>query len=334
MLYRLVRSLLFALPPEAAHAVTLSGLQVAHRLGLLATISTHTAQSVDLMGLRFPNRLGLAAGLDKNGEYIDAVGALGFGFIEIGTVTPLPQPGNPKPRLFRLTEDRALINRMGFPNHGINRVCARLQTHRFHGICGVNIGKNATTSLDAAHADYVACLESVHAHADYVAVNISSPNTSELRRLQHGEMLRALLRTLSASRDRLKQVSGRHVPLVVKLTADLEDEELADAARITQECGFDGVIATNTTVSRDGLSSAAAKEEGGLSGVPLLARALQSVALIRTAVGPHFPVIGVGGIAGVDDALAMRAAGADLIQIYTGLVFGGPGLVREIAAKL
>jgi len=340
--YRYLRPLLFALPPEMAHAVTLDGLQLAHRIGLLPLLVPHTNSTpLTLMGLRFPNRLGIAAGLDKNVTCIDALGALGFGFIEVGTITPQPQPGNARPRLFRSLSDHALINRMGFPNDGTQAVCERLSKRRYHGIRGVSIGKNATTPLSDAAADYVACLAAVYPYADYVAINISSPNTAELRRLQQGELLRSLLSTLVASRVALTREHERHVPLLIKLTADLDDVELADAARVAVACGIDGIIATNTTVRRDGLKHSSGRssgpssgrEAGGLSGAPLFARALQAVRCIRAEVGSEFPLIGVGGIASAENAVAMRAAGADLLQIYTGLIYRGPALIGEILAS-
>ncbi len=333
-MYRFLRPLLFTLPPEAAHAVSLAGLRFGYRFGLIPPVETRSSGAVRLMGLCFPNRLGLAAGLDKNGTSVDALGALGFGFIEIGTVTPLPQVGNARPRLFRLVEDQALINRMGFPNDGVHSVCRRLSVREYRGICGINIGKNAVTQLDNAIGDYVDCLKAIYAYCDYVAINISSPNTADLRRLQQGERLRSLLTELLESRQKLKIDTGRDVPLLIKLSADLDEIELVDAVRIATDVGIDGVIATNTTLCREGLQSDLAREEGGLSGVPLLERALRAVRTIRAAVGPGVPIIGVGGVASASDAAAMRAAGADLVQIYTGLVYRGPSLVREIVEAI
>ncbi|HYM35704.1 MAG TPA: quinone-dependent dihydroorotate dehydrogenase [Steroidobacteraceae bacterium] len=333
-LYRFIRPLLFALSPELAHSATLAGLKLAHRVGLLPNASTPKSSPIELLSLKFPNRLGLAAGLDKNGTCIDAFEALGFGFVEVGTVTPRAQSGNPKPRLFRLIEDQALINRMGFPNDGMHAVCERLRRRRSDRVCGVNIGKNATTSTDEAANDYVDCLNLAYPFADYVAVNISSPNTAELRRLQRGELLRSLLAKLLEARSVLARQHGCHVPLLLKLTADLDDVELEDAARISLASGVEGIIATNTTVWRDNLKDLHQHEEGGLSGVPLFTRALHAVQCIRAAVGSSFAVIGVGGIDSADDALAMRAAGADLVQIYTGLVYRGPVLITEILKSL
>jgi dihydroorotate dehydrogenase len=335
-LYHYLRPLLFALPPEAAHAVTLAGLKLTHQFGLLPAIERQTSAPVSLMGLQFPNRLGLAAGLDKNAACVDALGALGFGFIEVGTVTPKPQAGNPRPRLFRLIEDCALINRMGFPNDGIAKICARLGERRYGrstaGVCGINIGKNAVTTLQAAASDYVAGLMAVYPFADYVAINVSSPNTLQLRRLQRGELLRSLLVALQETRMVLERESVRRVPILVKLTADLDDIELADATRVSVACGVDGIIATNTTVGRDEIKYRG-KEEGGLSGAPLLKRALHAVQCIRAEAGSRFPIVGVGGIDSVADAEAMRTAGADLVQVYSGLIYRGPSLIQEILAS-
>ncbi len=328
--YRYLRSLLFALPPEAAHAATLVGLKLANQFGLLSGLVPSSSAPVALMGLHFPNRLGLAAGLDKNATCVDALGAMGFGFIEVGTITPRPQSGNPQPRLFRLIEGHALINRMGFPNDGAEAVCKRLRKRRYKGVCGVSIGKNAITPLQDAASDYVACLTAVYPSADYVAINISSPNTAELRRLQQGELLRSLLTTLLGARDALIRDHRRKVPILVKLTADLDEAELSNAARTAIECGIDGIIATNTTVRREGLVSSIGVADGGLSGAPLLRRAIQAVQCIRAEVGSDFPIIGVGGIGSAEDAVAMRAAGADLLQIYTGLIYRGPALIHEI----
>lgn len=285
---------------------------------------------VELMGLTFPNRLGLAAGLDKNATCIDALGALGFGFIEAGTVTPRPQSGNERPRLFRLRKDGALINRMGFPNDGAAKACERLRTRRYRGVCGVSIGKNASTPLTAAHDDYISCLRTVYPVADYVAINISSPNTAELRTLQSADRLRPLLLCLAEARDALAREHARRVPLLIKFTSDALEDELALSARAAVECGVDGVIAVNTTTSRDGLTDVAGREAGGLSGAPLLPRAIAAVQCIRAEVGGAYPIVGVGGIDSAEDAAALRRAGADLLQIYTGLIYRGPALVREI----
>jgi dihydroorotate dehydrogenase len=330
-MYRLLRPLLFALPPETAHAVALHTLRWADKFGLIADCS-HDTDPVELMGLRFPNRIGLAAGFDKNGVCVDALGKLGFGFVELGTVTPLPQAGNPAPRLFRLISQQALINRMGFPNDGMHALCRRLQQRRYRGICGVNIGKNAATPIVSAVQDYVACLQAVYGLADYVVVNVSSPNTSQLRTLQQGAALRELLDALLASRAALQARHARHVPLLVKLSADHDDEQLADAARTAAACGIDGIVAVNSTVNRDGVKHRHAAEPGGLSGTPLRSIAVRAVQCVRSAVPAKITLIGVGGIANIDDVRHMRAAGADLVQLYTGLVYRGPRLVRRLAS--
>jgi len=331
-MYSFIRPLLFVLPPEIAHGLTLNVLSMARGVGLLPAPQSDSAP-IELMGLRFPNRLGIAAGLDKNASCIDGLGGLGVGFVEIGTVTPRPQRGNAKPRLFRLLEDQALINRMGFPNDGQQAICERLRVRRYQGICGVNIGKNADTLLQDAARDYADCLTAVYAFADYVAVNVSSPNTTGLRNLQSGDALRSLLDALIATRTLLERDRGRHVPVLVKLTTDLSDAELREAVRAALGCGIEGIIATNTTVDRGGLRSMHATEAGGLSGAPLLPRAIRAVECIRAEVASGYPVIGVGGIGSAADAIAMRKAGADLIQIYTGLVYRGPKLIREILAS-
>ena len=330
-MYAALQPLLLRLDPERAHALTLDLLRTASRLRLLAQPPVG-GQSVTRMGLEFANRVGLAAGFDKNGVCIDALGRLGFGFIEVGTITPRPQPGNPRPRIFRLRESRAVINRMGFPNEGVESLTPRLAHRQFRGICGVNIGKNAATSLDEAGADYAVCLKAVYAHADYVTLNISSPNTARLRELQQRSRLTPLLESLLELRGRLAREHGRHVPLLVKLSPDLVDEELSATARIIGSLGIEGVIATNTTIRRPGLESQrGAEEQGGLSGPPLLDLSLGAVRQLRAALGTRAVIIGVGGIDSVPAAQAMLAAGADLIQVYTGLVYRGPQLIRELA---
>ena len=333
-MYALVRPLLFRLEAEQAHRLTLGGLNAAHRLGLLNLLPdappAHTP--VRLMGLTFPNRVGLAAGLDKNATCIDAMGALGFGFVEVGTLTPRPQAGNPPPRVFRLPQARAIINRMGFPNQGVGPAVARLRARRFNGVCGVNIGKNASTPLEQATDDYVTALRAVYGVADYVTINISSPNTQGLRSLQGGDALRPLLGGLLEARSQLVASTGRRVPLVVKLAPDLSEEELAVTAEVITSLGLDGVIATNTTLDRakvQGLEHA--DRPGGLSGEPLRERSLAVVGKLRQLLGPQMPLIGVGGISSATHACAMLDAGADLVQVYTGLVYRGPALVRELA---
>ncbi len=333
-MYALARALLFALSAEAAHRLTLAGLRAAHRVGLLRVRGVaQPAPPLELMGLSFANRIGLAAGFDKNAACVDAMGALGFGFIEVGTLTPKGQPGNPKPRVFRLPKVRAVINRMGFPNEGVGAAIGNLRKRCYTGVCGVNIGKNAATPLEQATSDYVTALQAVYEYADYVAINISSPNTQGLRQLQEGAQLRPLLQALLATRAELAERIGWRVPLVVKLSPDLSGDELAGTAQVIRELGLDGVIATNTTLDRAAVSGMThAERPGGLSGEPLRARSLAVIGQLRRLLGPDMPLIGVGGISGAADAAAMFAAGADLIQVYTGLIYRGPGLVRELVA--
>jgi dihydroorotate dehydrogenase len=333
-MYALARALLFALDAEAAHQLTLGSLRLGQRLGLLKLLAVEQpAEPVELMGLTFANRIGLAAGFDKNATCIEAMGALGFGFVEVGTLTPEPQAGNPKPRVFRLPKAHAVINRMGFPNDGVAAAVARLRRRRYNGVCGINIGKNAATPLEQASSDYVTALRAVYEFADYLTINISSPNTQGLRQLQMGEQLRPLLQALLATRDELAERVGWRVPLVVKLSPDLAPEELAASAQVIRELKLDGVIATNTTLDRAAVAGLPhAQRPGGLSGEPLRERATAVVRQLRELLGPDLPLIGVGGISAPADAAAMFAAGADLIQVYTGLIYRGPGLVRELVA--
>jgi len=336
MMYALIRRLLFLLDPETAHAATLSGLRPLHRLGALrALLGPPPAQPVRCMGLRFPNPVGLAAGLDKNGDHLDALGALGFGFVELGTVTPRPQPGNPRPRLYRLPRDTALINRFGFNNKGVHHLVARIRRHRFAGVLGINIGKNRDTPLERAPDDYRYCLEQVYPHADYVVINISSPNTPGLRNLQEAAQLDMLLAALKADQHRLVDRYGRYVPLVVKISPDLDETAITVTAQRLIAHGIDGVTATNTTLSREGVTDTMrAQETGGLSGAPLRPRADRALAALHHALDGQMPVIGVGGIIRGIDAGAKRDAGASLIQLYTGLIYRGPALIRECATAL
>ena len=333
-MYALARALLFALDAEAAHHLTLFSLRVAQRLGLLKLLAApQPPQPFDLMGLTFANRIGLAAGFDKNATCVEAMGDLGFGFLEVGTLTPKGQAGNPRPRVFRLPKARAVINRMGFPNEGVAAAVARLRRRRYNGVCGVNIGKNAATPLAQATADYVAALQAVYECADYVTINISSPNTEGLRQLQEGDQLRPLLQALLATRDELAERVGWRVPLVVKLSPDLSPDELTATAQVIRELGMDGVIATNTTLDRVPVAGLPhAQRPGGLSGEPLREKSTAVIRQLRELLGPDLPLIGVGGIGSAADAAAMFAAGADLIQVYTGLVYRGPGLVRELVS--
>jgi dihydroorotate dehydrogenase len=334
VIYSLLRPLLFTLDAECAHAVTLTGLRGLQRLvGCRSSAATPVSRSVHAIGLHFPNPVGLAAGMDKNGEYIDALACLGFGFLEIGTVTPRPQPGNPRPRLFRLPAARAVINRLGFNNQGVEQLVENVGRARYRGILGINIGKNFDTPLDRAADDYVRCLRAVYTCASYVTVNISSPNTLELRRLQGAAQLAALLRDLKAEQKRLAATYGKHVPLVVKIAPDLEDHEIASLGASLLQHEIEGVIATNTTTARHAVQGMRhGSEAGGLSGAPLHARALQVVGQLAKVLEGRATIIGAGGILRGGDAAAMLAAGASLIQVYTGLVYRGPALVQEIIA--
>lgn len=336
MFYDFVRPVLFRLGPERAHRVAFLALQAAHRLGLSALLSGPVPRSPRrVMGLEFPNPVGLAAGLDKNGEYIDALAALGFGFIEVGTVTPRPQPGNPAPRLFRLPEARALINRMGFNNKGIDHLLERVRRAKFRGVLGINIGKNFDTPVERAVDDYLIGLRKAYPHAGYIAVNISSPNTPGLRTLQYGETLERLLGALHEERQRLARAHGRQVPIAVKIAPDLDAEEIRAIAQAVRNCAMDAVIATNTTLSREGVEGLPhAQEAGGLSGAPLFARSTEVLRQLRQQLGADMPIIAAGGIMSGADAQAKMAAGADLVQIYTGFIYRGPALIREIAAAL
>jgi dihydroorotate dehydrogenase len=337
--YPLARPFLFGLDPEHAHDLTLAALARIQRTPLQALIAQPRVHDpVTVAGLAFPNRIGLAAGLDKNGQAIDAFGTMGFGSIEVGTVTPIAQPGNPKPRMFRIPECGALINRMGFNNEGLAAFVGNVRRARFRGsggILGLNIGKNATTPIERAADDYLACLEGVYPHADYVTVNISSPNTKSLRELQSDAALDALLDALSARRDALAAEHRRRVPMFVKIAPDLEPAQIESIAATLARHAVDGVVATNTTLARDGVAGRRyANESGGLSGTPLAERSNRIIAALRAALGPAFPIVGVGGVMSGADARAKREAGADLVQIYTGLIYKGPALVAASARAL
>ena len=337
MLYSLARSALFTLDAERAHEVTLQLL--ARYPGLAGAVmgEARVVSPVTLMGLEFPNRVGLAAGLDKNGECLAAWEQFGFGFVEVGTVTPRAQPGNARPRMFRLPEHQALINRLGFNNHGMEALSARLKEsrHRFTGVLGINIGKNADTPIEHAADDYVLCLDRLHAQADYITVNISSPNTKNLRDLQSDAALDALLGAVAAARERLAQQQGRKAPVLVKIAPDLPDAALPGLVELAQKHGMDGLIATNTTLAREAVAGHRHQSEaGGLSGLPVRARAAAVVQQLRRIAGPAFPLIGVGGIGSAQDAGARQAAGADLVQIYTGFIYQGPPLVKACAEAL
>jgi len=329
-MYQLARRALFLLPTETSHHLSLNAIALSSRLGLLKLLPQPEALPVEAMGLRFPNPVGLAAGLDKNGDYFDALSELGFGFVEIGTITPRPQPGNPQPRLFRLPEYQAIINRMGFNNLGIDHLVSQVRERKFKGVLGINIGKNFDTPVEKASDDYRLCMEKAYAHADYIAVNISSPNTPGLRDLQHSEQLDELLATLKQSQTRLADEQGRYVPLALKIAPDLDDEQITDMARQLIKHGMDGVIATNTTLSRELVKrSPLAGEQGGLSGWPVRERATEVIAKLGKELDGALPIIGVGGIVKGEDAADKINAGASLVQVYTGFIYRGPGLIRE-----
>jgi dihydroorotate dehydrogenase len=335
-LYPFARPFFFALDPETAHNLAFAGLDHAARFGLAGLVAVRCkASPVSVMGITFPNPVGLAAGLDKNAEHLAGLATFGFGFLEAGTVTPRPQPGNPKPRMWRLPQARALINRLGFNNDGVERFLANLAKSSYRGILGINIGRNFDTPNERAADDYVTCLRAVYAKADYVAVNISSPNTAGLRELQAEEALAALLRTLHKERQALAQKHGRRVPIVVKIAPDLTDDAIRDIARLLVQHRCDGVIATNTTTSRQGVTGMPhADEAGGLSGEPIRARSTAVIRTLARALDGALPIIGVGGILSGDDAREKIAAGAALVQIYTGLIYRGPALIGECVNAL
>jgi dihydroorotate dehydrogenase len=332
MIWELARAALFRLDPETAHDVTL-GL-----LDTCAPLFAHSAPAVapmQLMGLTFPNRVGLAAGLDKNGAHIDALARLGFGFLEVGTVTPRPQPGNPRPRLFRLPRAQAVINRMGFNNLGVDRLVHNVQSARYRGILGINIGKNFDTPIERAASDYLTCMRKAYPLASYLTINISSPNTKNLRRLQETDELDRLLAALKAEQSKLADEHGRYVPIALKIAPDLTPEQLDSIADLLLAHRIDAVVATNTTLSREGVEGLVhAEETGGLSGAPLAARSTQVVRQLAEKLKGSIPIIGVGGIMRAEDAAQKLAAGASLVQLYTGLVFAGPRLVRDCVRRL
>lgn len=355
--YALTRRFLFGMDPESAHELTLNALaRTQHSVLNLAYRAPRVSDPVKLAGLTFPNRVGLAAGLDKNARCIDGFGAMGFGFVEVGTVTPLPQSGNPKPRMFRLPKAQALINRLGFNNEGLAAFVANVKRSHLYQqrvatpgevpalLLGLNIGKNATTPIEQATNDYLACLDGVYPYADYVTVNISSPNTKNLRSLQNDDALDALLSAISERREALAHQHGKLVPIFLKIAPDLDDTQIAAIAQTLLRYGLDsqgkvnnawGVVATNTTLSRDAVHGMAhAEEAGGLSGAPVLAMSNRVIAKLRAALGTDFPIIGVGGIMSAQDALSKIRAGANVVQIYSGLIYQGPALISETASLI
>ncbi|MXS76505.1 quinone-dependent dihydroorotate dehydrogenase [Nitrosomonas sp. JL21] len=334
MLYTLFRPLLFTLDPESAHRLTFSALEQAKQWGLLKP-AIIPCQPRRIMGLDFPNPVGLAAGLDKNGEHLDALADLGFGFIEIGTVTPRPQPGNPPPRMFRIPQAGAVINRLGFNNHGVDKLIENISHTQYRGILGINIGKNFDTPLGKAADDYRLGLQKVYRYASYVTVNISSPNTLHLRQLQTTDALDDLLRQLKSEQEKLAQIHGKYVPMVVKIAPDLDAEQIQSIAALLMTHQIDGVIATNTTVSRSGIEHLPiAQEAGGLSGAPLTHRATAVIQQLHNLLHDGIPIIGVGGIMSAQNAEEKFMAGARLVQLYTGLIYRGPELVKEAAQAI
>lgn len=329
-MYGLARNVLFAMPPELSHEVALDWMGAAHRLGLLKLCSTPAPKPVQVMGLSFPNPVGLAAGLDKNGDYFNALGALGFGFVEIGTVTPKAQAGNPQPRLFRLPEQNAIINRMGFNNKGVDHLLEQVKKRTYEGVLGINIGKNKTTPEEHALDDYLLSLRAVYSYADYVTINISSPNTPGLRSLQFGESLAQLVAGVKAQQQRLADQHKRYVPIAVKIAPDMTDDEVRSVAATLVGQQIDAVIATNTTLSRGGVeASPHAGEAGGLSGAPVRDMSTHVISVLADYLEERMPIIGVGGILSANDAQAKFAAGAKLIQIYSGFIYRGPSLIHE-----
>ena len=331
-MYSLVRPFLFSLEAERAHGVTLGALERLHGMGLGGLVAKPPAPLVTkLLGLAFPNPVGLAAGLDKNGAHVDALLGLGFGFVEVGTVTPRPQAGNPQPRLFRLPRHRALINRMGFNNDGVDALVRNVsRASRKGGLLGINIGRNKDTPNEFAEGDYLFCLERVYPLADYITVNISSPNTAGLRELQEEQALRRLVGTLRDAQERLGALHGKRVPMLVKIAPDLTDDDVEAAGRVLGDLQVDGVVATNTTVSRIAVQDdPLARETGGLSGAPLMEKSTAVLRMLRSRLPESIPLIGVGGIFSGADAAKKMAAGANLVQLYTGLVYRGPELVGE-----
>ena len=332
MLYQLLRAILFQLDAETSHHLGMNGIKWAHKLKLLSLVyPPQQGKPLEVMGLTFPNRVGMAAGLDKNGDYLSALSALGFGFVEIGTVTPRPQPGNPKPRLFRIQEANAIINRMGFNNLGVDHLLEQVNSTQVDALVGINIGKNIDTPVEKALDDYSIGLEKVYQQADYVTINISSPNTPGLRKLQFGESLKTLLGGLKDKQTALHQQTNRYVPMAVKVAPDLELAEVQELAETFAEFEIDGVIATNTTMAREKVAGLPhAEEAGGLSGQPVFEQSTEVVRQFKQALPEQMPIIAAGGIMSGQDAMAKLAAGANLVQIYSGFIYQGPELIADI----
>lgn len=335
-IYSLIKPLLFQFDAEATHDVTLKTLKTAERLGLMSLrCTTPVCQPRQVMGITFPNPVGLAAGLDKNAAVIDGMAALGFGFIEVGTITPRPQPGNPKPRLFRVQEAQGIVNRFGFNNLGVDHLIANVKAAKYKGVLGINIGKNFDTPIENAVDDYLICMQKVYAHASYITVNISSPNTKNLRALQEKEALDNLLETLKSEQTKLANIHGKYVPIALKIAPDLELEQINEIADLLKQHHFDGVIATNTTLSRDMVQGMVnTNEAGGLSGAPVREKSTTVIKQLSQRLQGEVPIIGVGGILSGQDAAEKIAAGASLVQLYSGLIYKGPALVRDVCKVL
>ncbi len=335
-MYSHIRDLLFKLDAETSHEFSLDLIGAAERLQLInLCLPTIAANPVEVMGITFPNPVGLAAGLDKNGDYFNALGAMGFGFVEIGTITPKPQAGNPKPRLFRIPEAQAIINRMGFNNKGVDHLVAQVKRRRFKGVLGINIGKNATTLVENAADDYVICMQKVYAHADYITVNVSSPNTQGLRDLQFGDSLNRLLETIKKEQGKLQAEHGRYVPVAVKIAPDMDSDAVVQVAQSLLVQGIDGVIATNTTIGREGVEDyKTSVETGGLSGLPVRDKSTRIIRALYAELSEKLPIIGVGGITDGASAAEKIKAGAKLVQVYSGFIYRGPVLIRESAEAI
>ncbi|MFC6635542.1 quinone-dependent dihydroorotate dehydrogenase [Microbulbifer taiwanensis] len=335
-MYSHLRKALFALDPERAHHLSLDAIGAAERLGLMSLFSKPVADDpVELMGLTLPNPVGLAAGLDKNAQAFNGLGALGFGFVEVGTVTPRPQPGNPQPRLFRLEEAEAIINRMGFNNLGVDYLVQRVVRRRYGGVLGINVGKNLDTPVEKAADDYCLCMEKVYTHADYITANVSSPNTKGLRDLQFGDSLNRLLGSIKEKQQQLAQLNDRYVPLAVKIAPDIEGDAVAQIAEALREFEIDGVIATNTTIDKSTVAHLPhGSEEGGLSGKPLQEKSTEVIAQLARELRGQIPIVGVGGIFDGDSAAEKIRAGATAVQIYTSFIYRGPAVIREAAEAI
>ena len=332
-MYSLIRNALFRLPPEISHELSLTSIDAANSFKLSGVLKPCIkSKPIELLGMSFPHAVGLAAGLDKNGDHIDGLAALGFAFLEIGTVTPRPQPGNPKPRLFRLPKQQAIINRMGFNNKGIEHLVEQVTKSRYKGILGINIGKNFDTPVEKAEEDYLICLRKAYDHASYITVNISSPNTPGLRDLQFGQQLASLLERLKQEQKVLAQQYGKYIPLLVKIAPDMQEQDTQQIADVLREQNIDGVIATNTTIGREGVEGLKHSDEaGGLSGLPVGDKSTQTIHCLSQALQGELPIIGVGGIVDANSAVAKIEAGASLVQVYTGFIYQGPKLIGQAA---